>query len=42
MTSESSEQDEQNIALHRELDRLLDCWDDLPTYEKWRQGGKWR
>jgi hypothetical protein len=29
--------------LHREMDRMLDQWDDEPTHEKWHKGGKgWR
>jgi hypothetical protein len=28
---------------HREMDRVVDQWDDEPTHEKWRRGGKgWR
>jgi hypothetical protein len=45
MSSESSEpddQDEQDVAFHREMDRLLDRWDDEPTHEKWRRGVKWK
>jgi len=41
MTSESSQPDESDIALHREMDRLVDAWDDEPTHEKWRRGAKW-
>ncbi len=52
MTSESSDLDEiaalgqaaptDELQLHREMDRLLDMWDEEPTEEKWRKGGKWR
>jgi hypothetical protein len=42
MTSESSEPDDVDVALHRELDRIVDEWDDEPTHEKWRKGGRWR
>jgi hypothetical protein len=46
MTSESSEPDEQveadlDIAWHREMDRIVAEWDDEPTHEKWRKGGRW-
>jgi len=46
MTSESSEPDEQvevdaDLAWHREMDRLVDLWDDEPTHEKWRRGQRW-
>ena len=45
MTSPSSDTpDEQleaelELAWHRELDRLLDMWDDEPTFQKLRKGG---
>jgi hypothetical protein len=35
------EQDEQDIAFHREMDRIIGEWDDEPTHEKWRRGPKW-
>ena len=35
------EQDEQDVAFHREMDRIIDEWDDEPTHEKWRRGPKW-
>jgi hypothetical protein len=41
MTSESSELDEPD-PWHREMDRIVDEWDDEPTHEKWRRGAKWR
>ena len=46
MTSESSKPDEQveadaELAWHREMDRIVDWWDDEPTFEKWRRGQKW-
>jgi len=44
VTSQSSNGtaiDDPDIALHRELDRLLDVWDDEPQYEKWRKGPRW-
>jgi hypothetical protein len=35
--------DDGQDALHREMDRMLDAWDDEPTHEKWHKGGKgWR
>jgi hypothetical protein len=33
--------DEQDVAFHREMDRIIDEWDDEPTHEKWRRGPKW-
>lgn len=33
--------DEQDVAFHREMDRIIDEWDDVPTEEKWRRGGRW-
>jgi hypothetical protein len=44
MISESSEPDEQfeQVALHREMDRLLEAWDEEPTHEKWRRGVRWK
>ena len=27
---------------HREMDRVIDEWDEEPTHEKWRRGGKWK
>ena len=44
MNSESSEpdDDERDIAFHREMDRIVDEWDDEPTHEKYRRGAKWR
>ena len=41
MTSESSEPDEADIAWHREMDRIVDEWDDEPMFEKWRRGRTW-
>ena len=29
------------LAWHREMDRLVEMWDDEPTHEKWRRGGHW-
>jgi hypothetical protein len=35
--------DDEPDPWHREMDRMLDQWDDEPTHEKWRRGGKgWR
>ena len=33
--------DEEEQAFHREMDRIIDEWDDEPTHEKWRRGPKW-
>ena len=43
MTSESSEPDELDVvaAWHREMERLIEFWDDEPTHEKWRRGREW-
>ena len=30
-----------DLAWHREMDRIVDEWDDEPTHEKWRRGPKW-
>jgi hypothetical protein len=42
MTPESSEPDEEETAFLREMDRIVDAFDDEPTHEKWRRGAKWR
>jgi hypothetical protein len=47
MTLESSKPDEQveadlELAWHREMDRIVDQFDDEPTHEKWRRGARWR
>jgi len=44
VTSQSFEQDddEEQIAWHREMKRIADQFDDEPTHEKWRKGGKWK
>ena len=34
---ESSEEDE---LLHREVERLLEMWDDEPTFQKLKKGGQ--
>jgi hypothetical protein len=41
MTSPSSEPDDdvEDEALHREVERLLEFWDEEPAFEKWKRGG---
>jgi hypothetical protein len=41
MTSPSSEPDDlsEDELLHREVERLLEMWDDEPTFQKLRKGG---
>lgn len=38
---DGADPDEQEVAFHREMDRIIDEWDDEPTHEKWRRGPKW-
>ena len=40
---EPDEQVEADLGLswHREMDRLIEFWDDEPTHEKYRRGAKW-
>ena len=40
VVQEPDEQDD--VAWHREMDRIVGEWDDEPTHEKWRRGAKWR
>lgn len=43
MTSQSSPDDDQDVedeALHREVERLLDMWDDEPAFQKLKKGGR--
>ena len=55
MTSQSSDPDRADSSVpdgqtddepdpwHREMDRMMEAWDDEPTHEKWHKGGKgWR
>ena len=40
MTSPSSDElPEEDELLHREVERLLEMWDDEPTFQKLRKGG---
>jgi hypothetical protein len=41
MTSESSEPDDDELEVHRRMDRIVDDFEDEPTFEKWRKGGRW-
>jgi hypothetical protein len=42
MGVQEPEPDEDEVAWHREMDRIVDQWDDEPTHEKWRRGAKWK
>jgi hypothetical protein len=45
MNSESSDPDDEaevDLGWHREMDRIVNEWDDEPTHEKWRRGAKWK
>jgi hypothetical protein len=42
MTSLSSEPDDDDVEdeqLLREVERLLEFWDEEPAFEKWKRGG---
>ena len=39
MTSRSSDEPEEDELLHREVERLLEMWDDEPTFQKLKKGG---
>lgn len=44
MTSPSSDlpdDDLEDEGLHREVERLLEMWDDEPSFQKLRKGGAW-
>jgi hypothetical protein len=41
MTSPSSDEPlDEDELLHREVERLLDMWDDEPSFQKLKKGGK--
>jgi hypothetical protein len=44
MTLPSSKPDDDlpDEALWREVERLIEFWDDEPLYEKWHRGTAWR
>lgn len=39
MTSPSSDDLDEEELLHREVERLLEMWDDEPTFQKLKKGG---
>jgi hypothetical protein len=41
-SSENDDSDERDVLLHREMDRLIEMWDNSPSHEKWHRGARWR